>query len=85
MNMTKDYLNQIKGYALNAYKAAHDSRGLQNQGTVDYQFTAPIVWIGETSFEDPNLMERIVMAKLTPNAFQLNQEYKDMCNGYLQN
>ncbi|USK86178.1 hypothetical protein [Peribacillus asahii] len=78
MNMPREYLNQIKGFALNAYKAAHDSRGLQNQSTVDYQFTAPIVWIGETSFEDPNLMERIVMAKLSPNVFQQNQEYKKM-------
>lgn len=75
-NMSREYLNQIHGFALSAYKASHDSRGLQNQGTVDYQFTAPIVWIGETPFEAPNLMERIVMAKLTPNAFLQNKEYK---------
>ena len=76
MNMPRDYLDQIKGFALNAYKAAYDSRGLQNQGTVDYQYTAPIVWVGETSFEDSNLMDRIVMTKLTPNAFITSQDYK---------
>ncbi|WP_027408868.1 hypothetical protein [Anoxybacteroides tepidamans] len=76
-HMAKDYINQIKSFALLAYKASYDSRGKQDQSTVDYQYTAPVVWIGETPFTEPNLLERVVMAKLSPNTLLSCSEYKN--------
>ncbi|MBX0359158.1 hypothetical protein [Halobacillus sp. Nhm2S1] len=76
LQMNRNYLSEIKGLALNAYKATYDSRGHQSQSTIDYQYTSPIVWIGETPFDQPNLIERIVLAKLSPNTLSNNKEYK---------
>lgn len=77
-SIDRNQLQQIKNLALLSYKATSDSRGRQDQSTVDYQLTAPIVWIGETPFTDPNLLERIIKVKLTPNVFMLAEnEYKE--------
>lgn len=75
-NMSLEYLKSIKDIALNAYKASYTSRGTKSQSTVTYQLTAPIVWMGETPFEESNMMDRIVITKLSPNALAGAKEYK---------
>lgn len=75
-NMTASNWKGLKNLALNAYKAALDSRGNKNQGTVTYRLTAPIVWLGETSFEESNMLERLIIAQLTPNTLSQNDGYK---------
>ncbi|UII57064.1 hypothetical protein LS684_06390 [Cytobacillus spongiae] len=74
--MNRDYMNQVKHMALAAYKGLTDARGQQNQSVVEYQYTAPVVWMGETPFTEPNLLERIAMAKLSPNTFIKHPDYK---------
>lgn len=75
-NMSVSNWKGLKNLALNAYKAALDSRGNKNQGTVTYRLTAPIVWLGETSFEESNMLERLIIAQLTPNTLSQNGSYK---------
>jgi len=75
-NMPSEYVGAIKDIALNAYKATPTSRGTKSLGTVTYYPTAPIVWMGETPFEESNLMERIVITKLSPNVLAGANEYK---------
>lgn len=75
-NMSLEYLKSIKDIALNAYKASYTSRGTKSQSTVTYQLTAPIVWMGETPFEESNMMDRIVITKLSPNALAGAKEFK---------
>lgn len=75
-NMSASNWKGLKNLALNAYKAALDSRGNKNQGTVTYRLTAPIVWLGETSFEESNMLERLIIAQLTPNTLCQNDIYK---------
>lgn len=76
-NMSASNWKGLKNLALNAYKAALDSRGNKNQGTVTYRLTAPIVWLGETSFEESNMLERLIIAQLTPNTLSQNGRYKN--------
>lgn len=73
-NMVADHWKGLKNLALNAYKAAFDVRGTQNQSTLTYQYTAPIVWLGETSFEESNMLERLIITQLRPNL--LEEKYK---------
>lgn len=75
-NMSASNWKGLKNLALNAYKAALDSRGNKNQGTVTYRLTAPIVWLGETSFEESNMLERLIIAQLTPNTLSKSDSYK---------
>lgn len=75
-NMSASNWKGLKNLALNAYKAALDSRGNKNQGTVTYRLTAPIVWLGETSFEESNMLERLIIAQLTPNTLSQGGCYK---------
>lgn len=76
-NMSVSNWKGLKNLALNAYKAALDSRGNKNQGTVSYRLTAPIVWLGETSFEESNMLEQLIIAKLTPNTLNKSNSYKE--------
>gem|GEM_PF-2928563 len=75
-NMSISNWKGLKNLALNAYKAALDGRGNKNQGTVTYRLTAPIVWLGETSFEESNMLERLIIAQLTPNTLSKSDSYK---------
>lgn len=75
-NMSVSNWKGLKNLALNAYKAALDGRGNKNQGTVTYRLTAPIVWLGETSFEESNMLERLIIAQLTPNTLSKSDSYK---------
>lgn len=75
-NMSASNWKGLKNLALNAYKAALDSRGNKSQGTVTYRLTAPIVWLGETSFEESNMLERLIIAQLTPNTLSQGGCYK---------
>ena len=75
-NMSASNWKGLKNLALNSYKAALDVRGKQSQGTVSYRLTAPIVWLGETSFEESNMLERLIIAQLTPNSLSQNEDYK---------
>lgn len=76
-NMSTANWKGLKNLALNAYKAALDSRGNKNQGTVTYKLTAPIVWLGETSFEESNMLERLIIAQLTPNTLKQSDNHKN--------
>lgn len=75
-NMSASNWKGLNNLALNAYKAALDGRGNKNQGTVTYRLTAPIVWLGETSFEESNMLERLIIAQLTPNTLSKSSSYK---------
>ncbi|MFI2131880.1 DUF927 domain-containing protein [Lysinibacillus fusiformis] len=75
-NMSASNWKGLKNLALNAYKAALDSRGNKNQGTITYRLTAPIVWLGETGFEESNMLERLIIAQLTPNTLSKSDSYK---------
>lgn len=76
-NMAVEQWKGLKTLALNAYKVASDVRGTQSQGTITYQLTAPIVWLGETSFEESNMLERLIITQLTPNVLKGEVSFKE--------
>lgn len=75
-NMSASNWKGLKNLGLNAYKGTMDSRGKNSQGTIKYGTSAPIVWLGETSFEESNMLERLIIAQLTPNTLRKNESYK---------
>jgi hypothetical protein len=61
-------------YVLLAYDTGHDPRGRPDQTTVDYPLSAPFSLDGEDLIADPAARERIVTARLDPNAVQEGTE-----------
>lgn len=65
-----DSVQRFLRYVLLSYDTGHDPRGTAAQTTIDYPLQAPFSLDGEDLIDDPAARERIVVARLHPQAVE---------------
>lgn len=67
-DMKKSRVDNFRDLARKCTRGASKSKGKQDQSTVTYRITSPIVVTGEQRFSDPSLLRRSITVKFTDSA-----------------